>query len=40
MDLQFRDLKTHVGRSHCLLNLEGMFILYTMNLLLVNSYFQ
>ncbi len=40
MDLQFWDLKTHVGRSNCLFNLEGMFILYNMNLLIVNSNFQ
>lgn len=40
MDLQFWDLKTHVGRSNCLFNLEGIFILYIMNLLIVNSYFQ
>ena len=40
IDLQFRDLKTHVGRSNCLFNLEGIYILYNMHLLIVNSYFQ
>lgn len=40
IDLQFWDLKTHVGRSNCLFNLEGIFVLYNMHLLIVNSYFQ